>query len=183
LDVNSAERAFPSPAKEHPTATRLPASQRTREELRSLIEGWLSTAKDELIKLATRLEEALGGETGDVGRPGLICAWRRARTGLPQWVPDRSFEDGRGAHGLFGAANSPARRAVALGNPGAPSVVVGVRHGHCRHLALGLERRFPCRAPAEGRGRQDEQTAGRVASLSALHSAASAPIAGAYLFP
>ena len=44
-------------------ATRIPASQRTREELRSLIEGRLSTgsAKDELVKLATRLivEEAL----------------------------------------------------------------------------------------------------------------------------
>ena len=54
-------------------ATRLPASQRTREELRSLIEGRLSTtsAKDELIKLATRLivEEALESETGEaVGR-------------------------------------------------------------------------------------------------------------------
>jgi len=50
-------------AKGHPMATRLPASQRTREELRSLIEGRLSiaAAKDELIKLATRLivEEAL----------------------------------------------------------------------------------------------------------------------------
>ena len=50
-------------------ATRLPASQRTREELRLLIEGRLSTtsAKDELVKLATRLivEEALEGETGD----------------------------------------------------------------------------------------------------------------------
>jgi hypothetical protein len=44
-------------------ATRLPASQRTREELTALIEGRLSTvsAKDELVKLATRLivEEAL----------------------------------------------------------------------------------------------------------------------------
>jgi putative transposase len=54
-------------------ATRLPASQRTREELTSLIEGRLSTssAKDELVKLATRLivEEALEGEAGDaVGR-------------------------------------------------------------------------------------------------------------------
>jgi len=52
---------------------RLPASQRTREELTSLIEGRLSTgsAKDELVKLATRLivEEALEGEAGDaVGR-------------------------------------------------------------------------------------------------------------------
>ena len=47
-------------------ATRLPASQRTREELTALIEGRLSTAsaKDELIKLASRLivEEALEGE-------------------------------------------------------------------------------------------------------------------------
>ena len=54
-------------------ATRLPASQRTREGLTSLIEGRLSTssAKDELVKLATRLivEEALEGEAGDaVGR-------------------------------------------------------------------------------------------------------------------
>jgi putative transposase len=54
-------------------ATRIPASQRTREELTALIEGRLSTAsaKDELVKLATRLivEEALEGEAGDaVGR-------------------------------------------------------------------------------------------------------------------
>ena len=46
-------------------ATRLPASQRTREELTSLIEGRLSTssAKDKLVKLATRLiaEEPLEG--------------------------------------------------------------------------------------------------------------------------
>ena len=50
-------------------AMRLPASQRTREELTALIEGRLSTAsaKDELIKLASRLivEEALEGEAGD----------------------------------------------------------------------------------------------------------------------
>src|SRR2546429_4869770 len=67
------ERALASPAKEHAMATRLPASQRTREELTALIEGRLSTAsaKDELVKLATRLivEEALEGEAGDaVGR-------------------------------------------------------------------------------------------------------------------
>jgi putative transposase len=54
-------------------ARRLPASMRTREELTSLIEGRLSTAsaKDELVKLATRLiiEEGLEGEAGDaVGR-------------------------------------------------------------------------------------------------------------------
>src|SRR5512139_3695503 len=50
-------------------ATRVPASQYTREELTALIEGRLSTAsaKDELVKLATRLivEEALEGEAGD----------------------------------------------------------------------------------------------------------------------
>ena len=54
-------------------ATRVPASDRTREELKGLIEGRLSTgsAKDELVKLATRLivEEALEGEASDaVGR-------------------------------------------------------------------------------------------------------------------
>jgi transposase-like protein len=48
-------------------------SQRTREELTALIEGRLSTAsaKDELLRLATRLivEEALEGEAGDmIGR-------------------------------------------------------------------------------------------------------------------
>ena len=50
-------------------ARRLPASMRTREELTSLIEGRLSTAsaKDELVRLATRLiiEEGLEGEAGD----------------------------------------------------------------------------------------------------------------------
>src|SRR5436190_17174314 len=50
-------------------AMRLPASQHTREELTALIEGRLSTAsaKDELVKLATRLivEETLEGEAGD----------------------------------------------------------------------------------------------------------------------
>jgi hypothetical protein len=44
--------------------------QRTREELRSWIDGRLSTgsAKDELVKLATRLivEEALEGESGQM---------------------------------------------------------------------------------------------------------------------
>jgi len=53
--------------------TRIPASQRTREELTALIAGRLSTAsaKDELVKLATRLivEEALEGEaSGTIGR-------------------------------------------------------------------------------------------------------------------
>ena len=58
-------------------ATRLPASQRTREELTALIEGRLSTAsaKDELIKLASRLivEEALEGEAGDALGREYLC--------------------------------------------------------------------------------------------------------------
>jgi hypothetical protein len=67
------QRAWPARQKEHPMEKRLPASMRTREELRSLIEGRLSpaSAKDELVKLATRLiiEEGLEGEAGDaVGR-------------------------------------------------------------------------------------------------------------------
>jgi hypothetical protein len=53
--------AWASPAKEHPLAMRLPASQR---KLTALIGGRLSTAwaKDELVKLATRLivEQSLG---------------------------------------------------------------------------------------------------------------------------
>jgi hypothetical protein len=54
-------------------ATRIPASPRAREGLTALIEGRLSTAsaKDELVKLATRLnvEEALEGEAADaIGR-------------------------------------------------------------------------------------------------------------------
>jgi hypothetical protein len=46
----------------HPMVTRVPAWQRTREELTALTEGRLSTgsAKDELVKLATRL---IGVET------------------------------------------------------------------------------------------------------------------------
>jgi len=50
-------------------ATRIPASQSTREGLTALIEGRLSTAsaKDEPVKRATRLvvEGALEGEAGD----------------------------------------------------------------------------------------------------------------------
>jgi hypothetical protein len=73
LQIRFSKRALASPAKEHPMATRIPASQHTREGLTALIEGRLSTAsaKNELVKLATRLivEEALEGEAGDaVGR-------------------------------------------------------------------------------------------------------------------
>jgi putative transposase len=50
-------------------ATRLPASERTREELRALIDGRLasSDARSALLRLATRLivEEALEAEVED----------------------------------------------------------------------------------------------------------------------
>ena len=54
-------------------ATRLPASERTREELRDLIEGRLASSDERsaLLRLATRLivEEALEAEVEDaVGR-------------------------------------------------------------------------------------------------------------------
>jgi putative transposase len=90
-------------------ATRLPASQRTREELTALIEGRLSTAsaKDELVKLATRLivEEALEGEAGD--RIGRDYYEHGAQPGqrIPERVPHGTAEDGRGADGIFGAAD------------------------------------------------------------------------------
>jgi putative transposase len=90
-------------------ATRLPASQRTREELTALIEGRLSTAsaKDELVKLATRLivEEALEGEAGRRAGARLLRARGAAGPGLPQWVSHGTAEDGRGSDGLFGAAD------------------------------------------------------------------------------
>jgi putative transposase len=67
-------------------ATRLPASQRTREELSALIEGRLRTAsaKDELVKLATRLivEEALEGEASDaVHTPAMLRSASKSGTG------------------------------------------------------------------------------------------------------
>jgi hypothetical protein len=65
LRMRISKQALASSAKEHPIATRLPASQRPLEELTSSIERRLSTcsAKNELMKLATRLivEEALAG--------------------------------------------------------------------------------------------------------------------------
>ena len=75
-------------------ATRIPASQGTREELRSLIEGRLSTgsAKDELVKLATRLivEEALEGH----GWSRVLRARCAAGPGIPERAPHGTAEDG-----------------------------------------------------------------------------------------
>jgi len=66
-----------------------------REELTALIEGRLCTAsaKDELVKLATRLivEEALEGQA--------------TRPGLSEWISHGPAEDGRGADGICGAAD------------------------------------------------------------------------------
>jgi hypothetical protein len=45
-DEEGLKRALASPAKEHPVATRLPASQRTREELTALIEGRLRDCRE-----------------------------------------------------------------------------------------------------------------------------------------
>jgi hypothetical protein len=55
-------------------ATRLPASQHTREELTALIEGRLSTAsaKDELVKLFTEISFA-------PMIASLASRWRRKR--------------------------------------------------------------------------------------------------------
>src|SRR5579863_4296808 len=101
-------------------ATRIPASQRTREELTALIEGRLSTAsaKDELVKLATRLifEEALEGEAGDaIGRD--YYEHGAARPGLPEWVPAGATEDSGRRDGILGAADRRAGRALSFGHP------------------------------------------------------------------
>ena len=90
-------------------AARLPASQRTREELTALIEGRLSTAsaKDELVKLASS-SDCRGG----AGERSRRCAWPRllrARcatgSGLPQRISHGTAKDGRGSDGLFGATD------------------------------------------------------------------------------
>ena len=90
-------------------ATRLPASQRTREELTALIEGRLSTAsaKDELVKLATRLivEEALEGEAGDALGRDYYEHGAQPGQGYRNGYRTRPAEDGRGVDGIFGAAD------------------------------------------------------------------------------
>ena len=87
-------------------ATRLPASQRTREELTALIEGRLFTAsaKDELVNLASGLivEEALDGEAGDaLGREYYAH-------GAQHFEPGRSAR-GRRLSSLLGSAWLPAK--------------------------------------------------------------------------
>jgi putative transposase len=90
-------------------ATRLPASHRTREDLTSLIEGRLSTgsAKDELVKLATRLivEEALEGEAGDAVGRNYYAHGAQPGQGYPQRLSNWSAEDGRGIDGIFRATD------------------------------------------------------------------------------
>jgi len=68
-------------------ATRLPASQRRREGLTSLIEGRLhtSSAKDEPVKLATRLivEEAQEDEAGDAVARRVLRGYKDAGAQQP----------------------------------------------------------------------------------------------------
>ena len=90
-------------------ATRIPASQSTREGLTALIEGSLSTAaaKDELVKQATRLvvEEALEGEAGDAVGRDYYEHGARTGPGISERIPYRPAEDGRGADGILSAAD------------------------------------------------------------------------------
>ena len=93
-------------------ATRLPASQHTREELTALIGGRLSTAsaKDELVKLATRLivEEALEGEAGDaLGREYYEHGSQPGQGYRNGYRPGRLKT--AGADGIFGAPDCRAR--------------------------------------------------------------------------
>ena len=88
---------------------RLSAPERTREELRALMNGDLGTAagRGDLVRLALRLivEEALEGEVADVlGRERWARARRWGEGRLPQWLMAGQGEDrGRGG-GSFGAA-------------------------------------------------------------------------------
>ena len=85
---------------------RLSAPERTREELRALMNGELGTAagRSALVRLALRLivEEALESEVSDVlGRERY-----EREGGLPQWLSARQGEDGGRGGGIFGAASS-----------------------------------------------------------------------------
>ena len=76
--------------REHPHGGRISASERTREELRALIDGRLGTAasRSDLVRLAVRLivEEALDAEaTEAVGRERYE---RAAAFGIPERVSD-----------------------------------------------------------------------------------------------
>jgi len=74
---------------------RLSAPERTREELRALMNGELGTAagRSDLVRLALRLivEEALEGEVADaLGRERCARRWREDR--LPQRLSDGQGE-------------------------------------------------------------------------------------------
>ena len=76
---------------------RLSAPDRTREELRALIDGDLGTAtgRSDLVRLALRLivEEALEGEVSDaVGRA--LRAGRGCTGGLPERLSAGEDQDG-----------------------------------------------------------------------------------------
>ena len=117
-------------------ATRLPASQRTREELTALIEGRLSTAsaKDELIKLASRLivEEALEGEAGDaLGRDyssGRGYCWPKIAGLVPGCSVAQSFARSTG-------------RSAGGERPTTRERVEGDSLGRTQQLAMALSRR------------------------------------------
>jgi hypothetical protein len=99
-------------------ATRLPASARTREELRDLIEGRLASSDERsaLLRLATRLivEEASEAEVADALGRGYY-ARGRGRRRLSQRVPDRPAEDRRGADRVRRAPDREPGRALPLG--------------------------------------------------------------------
>ena len=97
------------------------APERTREELRALMNGDLGTAagRGDLVRLALRLivEEALPrGEVADVARTLRARRWEKGR--LPQWLSAGQGEDrGRGG-GLFSARRSGHAQAVHLRRTG-----------------------------------------------------------------
>src|SRR6185312_4272947 len=100
---------------------RIPASERTREKLRALIEGRsaIEDGRSELVRLAARLiiEEALEGEAKDaLGRDYY------ARGGTPGAGYRNGYRPGRvtSAEGAidYSAADCRSARAVPLAHPG-----------------------------------------------------------------
>ena len=87
---------------------RLSAPERTREELRALMNGDLGTAagRGDLVRLALRLivEEALEGEVSDALGRERYERGEGEQSRLSQRLSTGQDEDGGGRRGLFGSA-------------------------------------------------------------------------------
>jgi len=101
---------------------RIPASERTREKLKALMEGCseVEDGRSELVRLAARLiiEEALEGEARDVLGRGYYARGAASRRRVSQRIPNGPSAERGGRHRLQRAADRRPQRAVPLAHPG-----------------------------------------------------------------